>query len=184
MREIVILGRGGQGAQTAGNQLARAFFDEGLFVQTFATYGGARRGTPVAASIRAGARPIRLRADITAADALLCFDDSLLNDAFLARGAADALVVVNSARPAAALPRRPGQRLITIDGKAIARRNRMGKVVNSALLGAFIAGLGAPSLATMCRVIRAMAPAKPDENVAACREAYAEVADMNLEAQP
>ena len=33
MLEILIQGRGGQGAQTAGNQLARAFFAEGKFVQ-------------------------------------------------------------------------------------------------------------------------------------------------------
>ena len=45
MLQIVIQGRGGQGAQTAGNLLARAFFAEGRQVQAFATYGGARRGT-------------------------------------------------------------------------------------------------------------------------------------------
>ena len=69
MLEIVILGRGGQGAQTAGNQLAQAFFDSGLYVQTFSTYGGARRGTPVTSSLRVDADPIRLRCNITAADA-------------------------------------------------------------------------------------------------------------------
>jgi len=47
MLEIIVQGRGGQGAQTAGNLLASAFFAEGRYVQTFATYGGARRGTPV-----------------------------------------------------------------------------------------------------------------------------------------
>ncbi|MCC7098292.1 MAG: 2-oxoacid:acceptor oxidoreductase, partial [Rubrivivax sp.] len=35
MREIIIVGRGGQGAQVAGNQLAQAFFDEGKYVQSF-----------------------------------------------------------------------------------------------------------------------------------------------------
>ena len=46
MLEIVIQGRGGQGAQTAGNLLAAAFFAAGREVQCFASYGGARRGTP------------------------------------------------------------------------------------------------------------------------------------------
>ncbi len=178
MREIIILGRGGQGAQTAGNQLAQAFFDDGLFVQSFATYGGARRGTPVASSLRVDARPIRLRSDITQADTLLCFDDSLLDQAFLERGAPDALVVVNTTRPAGALTGRAGQRLIAVDGKAIARRNQMGKVVNSALLGALVAALGQPSIETMCRVIGAKAPAKPAENIAACREAHAEISAL------
>ena len=64
MDEFVILGRGGQGAQTAGNQLARAFFAAGRFVQTFATYGGARRGTPVSVSVRADDNPIRLGSNV------------------------------------------------------------------------------------------------------------------------
>src|SRR3972149_5535456 len=64
MLQIVIHGRGGQGAQLAGNLLAMAFFAEGRQVQTFATYGGARRGTPVSSSIRVDDRPIRLRCDI------------------------------------------------------------------------------------------------------------------------
>ncbi|NIO42644.1 MAG: pyruvate ferredoxin oxidoreductase, partial [Burkholderiales bacterium] len=44
MLEIIVQGRGGQGAQTAGNLLAHAFFKEGKEVQSFASYGGARRG--------------------------------------------------------------------------------------------------------------------------------------------
>ncbi len=172
MLEIVILGRGGQGAQTAGNQLAQALFAQGLQVQTFATYGGARRGTPVMSSLRADKDPIRLRCNITAANAMLCFDDSLLNEGFLSQGADDALVVVNSARPASDLASLGNRRIITVDGRDIARRNNMGKVVNSALLGAFVAALGQPDIETMCKIIETTAPAKISENIAACREAY------------
>ncbi|WP_372886248.1 2-oxoacid:acceptor oxidoreductase family protein [Shimia sp.] len=176
MQEIIILGRGGQGAQTAGNQLAKALFAKGYHVQTFSTYGGARRGTPVTSSLRVDRVPIVQRCNITSATALMCFDDSLLDEAFLRLGAEDALVVVNSARPAEALPQLGLRRVIPIDGKAVARRNNMGKVVNSALLGAFAAALGQPDLDTMCAIIEATAPVKKSENVAACREAYGLVA--------
>lgn len=172
MLEILILGRGGQGAQTAGNQLAQAFFESGQQVQSFSTYGGARRGTPVTSSLRVDADPIRLRCDITRADAMLCFDDSLLDEEFLARGGDDALILVNSARPASAFTTRARQRIIPVDGRAIARRNDMGKVVNSALLGAFAAALGKPDFEMMARVIEASAPARKQQNVAAAREAY------------
>ncbi|MCP5088714.1 MAG: 2-oxoacid:acceptor oxidoreductase [Rhodobacteraceae bacterium] len=172
MLEIVILGRGGQGAQTAGNQLAQALFAKGYFVQTFSTYGGARRGTPVTSSLRVATRPIRQRCNITQASALLCFDDSLLDETFLRQGKDDALVVVNSARPSEALGGLGNRRIIPVDGKAVARRNNMGKVVNSALLGAFAACLGKPDLDTMCQIIEATAPVKKQENVAACREAF------------
>lgn len=176
LREIVILGRGGQGAQTAGNQLARALFAEGKFVQTFATYGGARRGTPVMSSLRADDRPIRLRSNIEQADAFLCFDDSLIEPAFLGAVSGDTLVVINSARPAETFEVAPGARVLCIDGRAIARRNQLGKVVNSALLGALAAALGAPMIETLVEVIRETAPAKKEENIAACREAHALVA--------
>lgn len=172
MLEIVILGRGGQGAQTAGNQLAKAFFAQGKFVQTFSTYGGARRGTPVTSSLRVDSSPIRLRCDITSANAMLCFDDSLLNENFLGQGADDALVVVNSAQSPEVFKGFGNRRIIPIDGRDIARKNNMGKVVNSALLGAFVALIGQPDIETMCKIIENTAPAKISENVAACREAY------------
>ncbi len=176
MQEILILGRGGQGAQTAGNLLARAFFAEGKFVQTFATYGGARRGTPVSASLRVSARPIRLRSNISRANALLCFDDSLLDRNFLALAARDAVVLVNSAAPPERFARlaqvMDGGRILPLDGRAIARRNEMGKVVNSALIGGLAAVLQAPDLEGLASVIKATAPARTAENIAACREAY------------
>ncbi|MCP5075556.1 MAG: hypothetical protein GY947_19975 [Rhodobacteraceae bacterium] len=172
MIEIVILGRGGQGAQTAGNQLARAFFERGFYVQSFSTYGGARRGTPVTSSLRADTRPIRLRCNITKATGLLCFDDSLLDDGFLSLAADDALVVVNSAQSAAALSKPGRPPVIPVDGRAIAHRNNMGKIVNAALLGGFAAALRQPDIDTLCGVIEATAPAKTAENIASCREAF------------
>lgn len=175
MREILILGRGGQGAQTAGNQLARAFFAEGQYVQTFATYGGARRGTPVTSSLRADTRPIRVRSNIERAEALLCFDDSLLDANFLRFADENTLVVVNSSRPAAAFAPLGDYHILPVDGRKIAQRNDMDKVVNSALLGALVAVLGAPDIATICTVIKETAPAKKQQNVAACREAYEQV---------
>jgi len=38
MLELAIMGRGGQGAQTAGILLARAFYAERNYVQSFASY--------------------------------------------------------------------------------------------------------------------------------------------------
>ena len=97
MGEVIVQGRGGQDAHTAGNLLAAAFFAQGLQVQCFASYGGARRGTPVSSYLRAAERPIRVRCDIERPDAILCFDASLLEGRLLA--APDAL-------PRAGLPLR------------------------------------------------------------------------------
>lgn len=106
---------------------------------------------------------------------MLCFDDSLLDQNFLANVDGETAILVNSSQPADAFAPLGEFRIIAIDGKDIARRNGMGKVVNSALLGAFVAALEQPKIETMCDVIEQTAPAKQKENIAACREAYEQI---------
>ncbi len=173
MLQIIIQGRGGQGAQTAGNLLAMAFFAAGKQVQAFSSYGGARRGTPVSSFIRVGDKPIRLRCDIERADAILCFDASLLQGPLLAAARADTLIVVNSARSADEYVQWvPGHRVIPVDGIAISRRHGLGRIVNSALLGAFARAIGTPTLDVLERTLIEQAPKLHDENTAACEEGF------------
>lgn len=182
MLQIVIQGRGGQGAQTAGNLLAAAFFAEGAHVQAFASYGGARRGTPVSSFIRVDQRPIRLRCDIELADAILCFDATLLDTRLLAAANADTLIVVNSARSAADFARDlPGYRVLPVDAIAISRRAGLGRIVNSALLGAFGRAVSAPPLATLERTLAERSPKLTDENLAACQAGWQAVGALLAE---
>jgi len=172
MLEIIIQGRGGQGAQTAGNLLAQAFFREGQHVQSFATYGGARRGTPVSSMIRIDDSPIRLRCNIERADAILCFDRSLLDARLLQQADPDTLIVVNSATSPRDHMNLDDYRIFPIDGVAIAQENNLGRIVNSALLGAFCCLLGTPALDAMSATILEAAPVKQENNVAACRAGF------------
>ena len=181
MLQIIIQGRGGQGAQTAGNLLAAAFFAEGRQVQSFASYGGARRGTPVSSFIRVDERPIRVRCDIEHADAILCFDASLLAAPLLATAGPDTLIVVNSSRtPEEFAEKLPGYRVIPVDGIAISRRHGLGRIVNSALLGGFVRAIAAPRLEVLTSVLTDEAPKLHDENIAACEDGYRWV-DAQLE---
>jgi pyruvate ferredoxin oxidoreductase gamma subunit len=178
--EIIIQGRGGQGAQTAGNLLAGAFHAQGLYVQCFASYGGARRGTPVNSYIRVDQRPVRVRCDIERADAILCFDASLLEGRLLACANADTLIVVNSARSAAEFAQMlPGKRVIPIDALTISRQQGLGRIVNSALLGALARVIQAPTLSVLTQALVDNAPKHNEENVAACAEGY-RCADLQL----
>jgi pyruvate ferredoxin oxidoreductase gamma subunit len=180
--QIIVQGRGGQGAQTAGNLLATAFFAQGRQVQCFASYGGARRGTPVTSTLRVDDRPVRLRCDIEQADAILCFDASLLEGRLLATAHAGTLIVVNSARtPEHFRQALTGYRVIPVDALAIARRHGLGRIVNSALLGAFARALSAPSLEVLGRTLAEQAPQHHDANIAACTDGYRWV-DASLEA--
>lgn len=176
MLQIIIQGRGGQGAQLAGTLLAMAFFAEGREVQAFATYGGARRGTPVSSFIRVDERPIRLRCDIERADAVLCFDASLLEGKLLAAAGPGTLIVVNSRRePEHFAQALPGHRVLPVDGLEVAGRHGLGRIVNSALLGALARAVGAPALETLSATIAAQAPKNERENVAACAEGFARI---------
>ena len=173
MLQIIIQGRGGQGAQTAGNLLAMAFFTEGRHVQSFASYGGARRGTPVSSFIRVDDRPIRVRCDVEQADAILCFDASLLEGRLLATARADTLIVVNSSRTAEQFAETfSGYRVIPVDGISISRRHGMGRIVNSTLLGAFARAIEAPKLEALTRTLIDESPKLHAENVAACQDGY------------
>ena len=172
MLEIIIQGRGGQGAQTAGNLLARAFFAENKYVQVFASYGGARRGTPVSSSLRIEDKKIRRRCDIEHPDAILCFDDSLLYGPLLKGARKDTLIVVNTSKGAADLEGLGDYSIYTIDGIAVSQRNGLGRIVNSALLGAFTAVLKSPEIGSIRQAIAESAPVKKEENVSACLDGY------------
>ena len=173
MLQIIIQGRGGQGAQTAGQLLAMAFFAQGKQVQCFASYGGARRGTPVSSTLRVDERPVRLRCDVERADAILCFDASLLEGRLLATADAETLIVVNSAQPVEHYAQvLAGYRVIPVEGLAIARRHGLGRIVNSALLGALARALAAPPLEVMERTLVENAPKLHEQNIAACEEGF------------
>lgn len=172
MLQIIIQGRGGQGAQTAGNILANAFFLEGKHVQSYATYGGARRGAPVSCFLRVDDKPIRLRCDIENPDAILCFDSSLLNDKLLQGATNETKIMVNSKKTAADFKRLGDYRIFPIDGIKISQENGLGRIVNSSLLGAFNFILHSPSLDILKQVLKEQAPVKQEENVKACRDGY------------
>jgi pyruvate ferredoxin oxidoreductase gamma subunit len=173
MLQIIIQGRGGQGAQTAGNLLAMAYFAEGRHVQAFASYGGGSSGTPVSSFLHVDDRPVRLRCDIERADAILCFDATLLQGALLAAAHRETLIVVNSARSVADFRQSlPNHRVIPVDGLAISRRQGLGRIVNSALLGALARAVGDPPLPVMERLLLAQSPKLQEQNVAACIDGY------------
>ncbi|MCC6853087.1 MAG: 2-oxoacid:acceptor oxidoreductase [Comamonadaceae bacterium] len=181
MLQIVIQGRGGQGAQTAGNLLAAAYFAAGREVQCFASYGGARRGTPVSSFLRVDDRPVRLRCDIERADAILCFDASLLGPALLACADAHTRIVVNSSRPAAEFaPLAPGRLVLPVDALGLARRHGLGRIVNSALVGALARTVGGITLPVLNAAIAAGSPRLAEANVAACSDGW-EAAERLLE---
>jgi len=78
MIEIILFGRGGQGAVKASQILATAAFHEGKYAQAFPSFGPERRGALVWANVRIDDRIIVSRNPIVKADYVIVLDASVL----------------------------------------------------------------------------------------------------------
>ena len=77
--EIIVHGRGGQGAKTTAELLAQAGLRSGKFVQAFPEFGPERSGAPLRTFVRLADKFIRSHEPIVSPDAVLILDESLLN---------------------------------------------------------------------------------------------------------
>lgn len=177
--EITLHGRGGQGAQVACQILADAFFRSGRWVQAFAAYGGERRGAPVRACLRVHDDPIRVRCDVVRPHHAIVLDPTLLPPAGGALVRPGGLVIVNSAAaPCRLMPN--AERVVAIDLADIAARAGLGPIVATAALGAFAGTSALVALDALLRAVEAGSPSAAAANIAACRSAYAEAANLAL----
>lgn len=77
--EIIVHGRGGQGAKTTAEILAQAGLAAGKFVQAFPEFGPERSGAPLRTFVRIADEFIRSHEPIVEPDAVLILDEGLLN---------------------------------------------------------------------------------------------------------
>ena len=71
-------GRGGQGAWTASELLAKAAIHEGKYIQSFPEFGPERMGAPVRAFTRISDKPIRLHCSVYSPDIVVVLDPTLM----------------------------------------------------------------------------------------------------------
>ena len=175
MIEVRFQGRGGQGVVVASEILARACFEEGRFSQCYSIFGGERRGAPVAAFVRIGDEKIYLKCDIEHPDHLVMFDGSLFNqkeiEAQLVSNGSLLLNAADNLFPDLQKKYKFG----LIDALDISKKNGLGAIVNTAVLGAYVRLSGVASLETLLKVIANTVPAAVDKNLAAAKEAYENV---------
>ncbi len=173
MIEIKFKGRGGQGAVVASEILGRAFFLEGKYPQCFSLFGGERRGAPVVGFLRVDEDPILLKCQIYHPDQLIIFDFSLIDEAEILRELKpDGLILINSHEGIDFFKALRRFKTGLIDAGPIARSLGFGATFNTAMLGAYVRLTNLVSLKTLTETVKAMAPAKKEENVQAVKEAY------------
>jgi pyruvate ferredoxin oxidoreductase gamma subunit len=181
MFQVRIHGRGGQGVVSGAEMLSVAAFLEGRHAQAFPSFGSERMGAPVMAFCRVDDRPIRLREPVTAPDALIVQDTTLLHQVDLFNGLhPDGCILFNSTRTFEELGL--GEfardfhhfRMFTCPASELARKHVGRAVPNVPLLASFAAVTGLIRLESVLAAIRDKFPAAVAEaNVRAAEEAHA-----------
>jgi 2-oxoacid:acceptor oxidoreductase gamma subunit (pyruvate/2-ketoisovalerate family) len=176
MIEIKFRGRGGQGAVVASEILGRAFFLEGKYPQCFSLFGGERRGAPVVGFLRVDEQPILLKCQIYHPDQMIIFDFSLIEEKeILQELKPNGSLLINTHQAIDFFRKFRKFRVGLIDAGSIARGLGLGGTFNTAMLGAYVRLTNLITLNTLAETVKAMVPAKKEENVEAVREAYNQI---------
>ena len=180
MIAIKLVGRGGQGAVLASQILSAAFFGEGLWVQSFPSFGAERRGAPVAAFLRVSEEPIYQRCAVRHPDWVILFDPTLRGLPATRAGTTEGTRLVANWPPTAGQPAGEdwGQRF-HVDATAIAQelglQTASFSLVNTAMVGAFAGASRLVGLESVAAAIRKLVPQKAEANETAARQAFAHI---------
>jgi len=159
---------------TAGELLANAAFEDGLYAQAMPSFGTERTGAPVEAYVRMDEKKIRARTKVYEPDYIIVQDPTLLSTLDVLEGLKpDGVVIINSDKPPQELGLKVDARVYAVPALAIAREIIGRPIPNTALVGAFAAATGAISLDAVAKSIRHRFPGEAGEkNVQAATKAY------------
>jgi pyruvate ferredoxin oxidoreductase gamma subunit len=174
-------GRGGQGAWTASELLARAAIAEGKHIQSFPEFGPERMGAPVTAFTRISTEPIRLHCSVSNPDVVAVLDPTLLKSVKVADGLSEdggSIIVNTRDEPSTVrkLLNTDAGKLWTVPASEISMKILGMSITNTAMLGAVARVTGIVNLETVEKMVNERF--RPDvavKNFAVVKEAYQEV---------
>jgi pyruvate ferredoxin oxidoreductase gamma subunit len=145
MLEIRFHGRGGQGAVTSAELMAKTAIARGKYAQAFPSFGPERRGAPVTAFLRIDDRPIRVREKVYTPDVVVVLDPTVMSVTKVDAGLKpDGLLLVNTHRTGADIKKQHGisQKIAVLDAMSIALEILKVPITNTVMLGLFAKVLG------------------------------------------
>ncbi|MFC2122353.1 NAD(P)-binding protein [Bacteroidota bacterium] len=178
MIEIIFHGTGGQGVVVAAKLLADAAAKSGYQAQSFAAYGGERRGGKVESFLRISEEAMLVHSKVYEPDYVIIINENLAQDSAIVSGAKDgAGILINSSKPPRSFPLPGNLKIHTIDANLIAAENGVLlpsglPVVNTTIMGAVAALVPAIGLEELADAIRAGGIPYPEKNIKAAQEAY------------
>lgn len=174
-------GRGGQGAWTASELLARAAISEGKYIQSFPEFGPERMGAPVTAFTRISNEPISLHCAVYDPDVVAVLDPTLLKAVKVSEGLSEegGNIIVNTRDEPAEIRKQLGSskgKLWTVPASEISLKILGMSITNTAMLGAVARVTGIVSMDTIEKMVQGrFRPDVAEKNFAVVKQAYEEV---------
>jgi len=172
-------GRGGLGAVTSAELVARAAISEGKYAQSFPSFGPERRGAPVIAFLRISGKSIRTRTPIDEPDVVTVLDPGLLHAVDVTSGLKkNGTIVINSRKPPSELKSEFGFRspVAAVNATAIAKETIGVPITNTAMIGALLKVTEAVKLDSVVEQLQERFGTRAKGNIEAMKRAYREVA--------
>ena len=172
-------GRGGQGAWTASELLARTALYEGKYIQSFPEFGPERMGAPVTAFTRISTEPIRIHCAVYEPDVVIVLDSTLLKTVPVTSGLdKDGIIIINSAeKPAKVRGNLKVEKgnVWTIPATEIALKILGVPITNTAMLGAVARATSIIALESVEKIVKERFRSDlAEKNFAVIKEAYKE----------
>jgi pyruvate ferredoxin oxidoreductase gamma subunit len=174
MKEIILLGRGGQGAVTSSRVLAIAAFNDGNYSQAFPNFGVERMGAPVRSYCRIDKEFINLRQQVYDAEYAIILDATLLSG--LHEKVKDT-IIINSNKKSSEIKLDTKAKIKCVDITKIALEVIGKPFVNIAALGAFAGITGEISLKGLEEAVKQQMGNKGaivEKNIEAIKKVYEE----------
>lgn len=174
-------GRGGQGAWTASELLARAAISEGKYIQSFPEFGPERMGAPVTAFTRISTEPIHLHCAVYNPDVVAVLDPTLLKSVKVVDGLSEegGSIIINTKDDPVEIRKQLGSdvgKLWVVPASEISIKTLGMAITNTAMLGAVARVTEAVSLETIETMVKGRFRADvAEKNFAVVKEAYQEV---------
>jgi len=146
-KDLIILGRGGQGGVTAARIIVSAAVKDGKWGQAIPEFGAERRGAVVKSYARISSTPIMMHSGVKRADILLVLSPdliNLINLSSLLKGS-DSVLIINSPTPV-----KLGYRVYWVDATEISEKLGLvmagWHIVSTPMLGALVKVTGIVTL--------------------------------------
>jgi pyruvate ferredoxin oxidoreductase gamma subunit len=170
-------GRGGLGAVTSAELVARAAISEGKYAQSFPSFGPERRGAPVIAFLRVSDEPIRTRTVIYEPDVVAVLDPGLLHSVDVTSGLKEnSKIIINSRKSPAEMKYefRYKWPVATVNATRIAGETIGMPITNTAMIGALLKVTDAVKFDSVVEQLHERFGARAKGNIEAMKRAYRE----------